>query len=241
MSMLLMFLPIFIILALVAGVGTFMVKASRRKRVGSKKTRWVIGGYTLVLLVAAIVSSSVLPDNGEGLKTVSAVEMKRIESEQMRVLDAAHSGTLESVGIDGVYTEKKSWSFPYDQPKLDITHLDEEASTVMVFVEKKVSDDGVIEAVHFTGNIFIDGMDMTDKKSSPILELSGKILSIKAPEMVYVNMTKFSSGFPFQQFSGEKNWYFGERPSMGFGQDFILLKVPNDVEIDGHTNYVRAE
>jgi hypothetical protein len=157
----------------------------------------------------------------------------------MRVMDAAHSGMLENV--DGTYTDKKSWSFPYDQQTLDITYLDEESSNVMVFVVEKEKDDDVIEAVHYTGNVFVDGMDMTDKKSSAELEVQGKILSIKAPEMVYVNVTKFSSGFPFQQFTKGKNWFLGERPSMGIGQDFILLKVPKDVEVDGQTNYVRAE
>ncbi|MEL3971767.1 hypothetical protein AAEO50_05675 [Rossellomorea oryzaecorticis] len=239
MSMLLMFLPIFIILVLVAGVATFMVRASRRKRVGSKKSRWMIGGYTLILLAAAVLSVSVLSDKGEEFKTLTAEELKLIESEQMRVMDAAHSGKLQNV--EGGYTNKNSWSFPYDDQQLDITYLDDETASVMVFVQEKDTNDDVIEAIHYTGNVFVDGMDMTDKKSSAELELRGKILSIKAPEMVSVNVTKFSSGFPFQQFTGEKNWFFGERPSMGFGHDFILLKVPEDVEVDGHTNYVRAE
>jgi hypothetical protein len=239
MNMLLMFLPILIILVLAAGVGTFMVKASRKRRGGSKKTRWMIGGYTLVLLAAVILSYSVLPSNEAEFETVSAEEMKQIESEQMRVMDAAHSGKL--IDLDGVYTSKKSWSFPYDNQKLDITHLDNESVGLMVFVQEKDTIDDVIEAVHYTWNVFVDGMDMTDKKSSAKLELRGKILSVKAPEMVYVNVTKFSSGFPFQQFSDAKSGLFAERPSMGFGQDFILLKVPRDVEVDGQTNYVRAE
>lgn len=239
MNMLLMFLPILFILILAAGVGTVMVKASRRIRVSPKKTRWMIGGYTLILLTAAVLSVSVLSDKSEKFKTWTVEEMKQIESEQMRVMAAAHSGKL--IDLDGVYTSKKSWSFPYENQKLDITHLEEESGGVMVFVQEKETNDDLIEAVHYTGNVFVDGMDMTDKKSSADLELKGKILSVKAAEMVYVNVTKFTSGFPFQQFSNGKSWFLGERPSMGFGQDFILLKVPNDVEVDGQTNYVRAE
>lgn len=234
-----MFLPILIILLLVAGVGTFVVKASRRRRVSPKKTRWMITGYTLILLVAAILSLSVLSDKGAEFKIVSAEEMEEIESEQMKVMDAAHSGVLENV--ERGYTNKKSWSFRYIHQKLDITHLDEELERVMVFVQKKDTDDEVIEAVHYTGNVFVDGIDMTEKKSSAKLELRGKILSIQAPDMVYVNVNKFASGFPFQQFSDTKSWFYAERPSMGFGRDFILLKVPKDVEVDGHTNYVRDE
>jgi hypothetical protein len=239
MNMLLMFLPILIILLLAAGVGTIMVKASRRIRVSPKKTRWMIGGYTLILFAAAVLSISVLSDKREEFKTWTVEEMKQIESEQMSVMAAAHSGKLTHV--EDVYTNKKSWSFKYTHQTLDITHLDGEAHDVMVFVEEKDMDDNMIEAVHYTGNVFVDGMEMTDKKSSAELELQGKILSIKAPEMVHVDVTKFSSGFPFQQFSNGNNWFLGERPSMGIGQDFILLKVPKDVEVDGQTNYVRAE
>lgn len=239
MNMLLMFIPILIVLLLVAGVGTIMIKASRRIRVSPKKTRWVIGGYILFLLAAAVLSVSVLSDKNTEFKTWSAEELEGIENKQMRVMDAAHSGRLEKV--DDVYSNKKSWSFPYTDQQLDITHLDGEASEVFVFVEEKDTDDDVIEAIHYTGNVFVDGMDMTDKKSSAELELKGKILSVKAPEMVSVSVTRFSSGFPFQQFSNGKSWFLGERPSMGHGPDFILLRVPADVKVEGQTNYVRAQ
>jgi heme/copper-type cytochrome/quinol oxidase subunit 2 len=240
MNMLMMFLPILIILLLIAGMVTLMVRASRRRRVSPKKSRWVIIGYIIILLLAAILSYSVLPENAEVVKTLSANEMKQIESEQMKWLEAAHSGKLKD--LEGVYTSKKSWSFPYDDSKLDITYLGEEAAYVMVFVEEISKGDDVIEAVHYTGNVFIDGLDMTEKKSSAQLELKGNILSLKAPDLASVNITKFSNGFPFQQFSGKKNGLFSsERPSMGAGRDFILLKVPEGVEVNGHTNYVRAE
>jgi tRNA threonylcarbamoyladenosine modification (KEOPS) complex Pcc1 subunit len=240
MNMLLMFLPILIILLLIVVIVALMVRLSRIRRVSPKNSRWLIIGYIIILLLAAILSYSILPENEEVVKTLSANELKQIESEQMKWMDAAHSGKLKD--LEGVYTSKKSWSFTYDNPKLEITYLGDEASYVMVFVEERTKEDDVIEAVHYTGNLFIDGMDMTEKKSSAQLELKGNILSLKAPDLASLNITKFSKGFPFQQFSAKKNGMFSlERPSMGVGRDFILLKVPEGVEVNGHTNYVRAE
>jgi amino acid transporter len=239
MNMMFMYVPLLLILLLIAVVGILMFKATRRRRFSPKKMRWMIIGYTFILLLAAIISYSMLPENGEVVKTVPAEEMKQIESEQIKVIDAAHSGKL--VNVDGTYTNKKSWSFPYTHPNLNITYLDEEATNMLVFVEEIDTKDNVIEAVHYTGNIFLDGMDMTEKKSSPKLELRGNILSLTAPSIVSLSVSKFSSGFPFRQFSNDKNGLFSERPSMGAGQDFILLRVPKDVKVDGHTNYVRAE
>jgi hypothetical protein len=234
MNMLWMFLPILIILLLVAGVAVLIGKMVRG---GPKKTRWMVGGYTLILLAAAIVSFSVAPKNVQKSRPANSDEIERIDRAQMNVMDAAHSGRL--MDLEGVFTSKKSWSFPYDNQKLEIEHSgDEESAGIMVFVQQKDREDGVIEAVHYTGNVFVDGMDMTKEKAPAGLDLQGSVLMVREPGMVHVNVTMLSPGFPYQQFSDSKTGLFADHHGMGFGQDFILLKVPASVKVEGQTNYI---
>ncbi|MCA1055736.1 hypothetical protein LCM10_12135 [Rossellomorea aquimaris] len=239
MNVIWMFFPILIILLLVIGVSVLMVRMSRRRRMGPKKARWIIGAYLIVLLVGTVFSFFIVEDQGHTFETVTTKEMERIERTQMKVMDAAHSGRLSD--FKDVYTEKKSWSFPYTDQKLDITNVDEQSVGVMVFVQKKEKEDGIVEAVHYTGDVYLDGIDVTEEKSTAELELKGEALVVKAPPMVHLNITTFSSGFPFQQFSKGKGGLFSDHRSMGFGQDFILLKVPPSVKVNGQTNYVRSE
>ncbi len=237
MSMLWMFMPMIIILLLVAGVAMLLAKTTRKRMTGAKKARWMVGGYTLILLAASIISISIAPDNVQQSTPVSAKEVERIDRGQMNVMEAAHSGRL--LNLEGLFTSIKSWSFPYDDPKLEIKHMeDDESAGVLVFVQVKDKEDGVIEALHYTGNVFIDGMDMTGKKVPAGLEIQGGVLTVREPGMAHVNITMFSPGFPYQQFSDSKTGLFTDHHAMGFGQDFILLKVPASVKVEGQTNYI---
>ncbi|XXM73018.1 hypothetical protein ACQ0QQ_03720 [Lysinibacillus sphaericus] len=237
MNMLWMFLPILIILLMTAGVAVFLGKMVRK---GPKTTRWIVGGYTLILLAAAIISFSMTPENVQESSPASAKEIKRVDRGQMDVMDAAHSGRL--IDLEGLFTSKKSWTFPYDGEKLKIEYSnDEEGSGVMVFVQQKETEDGIMEAVYYTGNAFVDGMDMTEEKLPAGLELQGGVLTVREPGLSHVNITMFSPGFPYQQFSDSKTGLFADHHGMGFGQDFILLKVPQSVKVEGQTNYITWE
>ncbi|MDM5318129.1 hypothetical protein QUF49_19190 [Fictibacillus sp. b24] len=232
MSIIVLLIPIIFFVLITFGIGTYMFN---KRRGGLRKIKWLLGGYTVVLLLATAISFTLLPQNVTEGKMVTRSEMDKVQEAQSKVLERAFNGKLEN--FKGTFLEKENWSFPTKENTLDVNMIDKEMYGIMVFVEKKKNNDGVIEAAHYYGKSYIDGMDFTDKLESPSLEFDGKTLSIKAPKMLEVSFTKFSQGFAFSQFSGTGN-AFEDRHTSVMGNDFILLSVPRDLKINGDVNYV---
>ncbi|KZE64816.1 hypothetical protein AWM68_09155 [Fictibacillus phosphorivorans] len=234
MSIIVMLIPILFFVVITMGIGTYMVRSNNKRSGGLRKIKWLLGGYTLVLLLATAFSVTLLPEHVTEGKMVTRSEMDKVQAAQSKIIDRAFAGKLENV--KGAFLEKENWSFPFKGSTLDINMIDKEMYGIMVFVEKKKIN-GVVEATHYYGKSYIDGMDFTDKIESPSLAVDGKTLSIKAPKMLEVSFTKFSEGFAFSQFSGTRNAFEDHHTSV-MGNDFILLSVPSDLNITGDVNFV---
>jgi hypothetical protein len=228
------FLPILIVFIIVAfGIG--IMRSNTKVSLGTKKIRWILGGYTIILVIATVISLSILPDHKNDQKVATAAEMTKIEDAQTKAIDNLYSGNV--VDLDQVFSQKKKWSFPFNKKSLDIVLKEGETGIMSVFAERKNANDGEIEASYYVGKSYIDGVDFTDKVHSPELVLNGQQLTVNNPALVTVSFSRFSPGFAYSQFS--KGGHFSqENRSSVIGRDFILLKVPNDIEINGDIGWI---
>ncbi|ANC75622.1 hypothetical protein ABE65_001690 [Fictibacillus phosphorivorans] len=222
---------IFVIFAF--GIG--IIKSSTRVNLGTRKIRWILGGYTIILAIATVISLSVLPSYKNDQKVATAAEMNKIENAQNRAVNNLYSGNLDD--LDQAFSEKKKWSFPFNEKSLDIVLTEGETGIMSVFAERKNTNDGEIEASYFVGKSYIDGVDFTNELHPPELLLNGQQLTVNNPTLVTVSFSRFSPGFAYSQFS--KGGHFSqENRSSVIGRDFILLKVPNEIEIKGDINWI---
>ncbi|MBH0162827.1 MULTISPECIES: hypothetical protein [unclassified Fictibacillus] len=228
------FLPILIVFIIVAfGIG--VMRSNTKLSLGTRKIRWILGGYTMILAIATVISLSILPNHKNDEKIATAAEMSRIEDAQTKAIDNLYSGNV--VDLDKVFSEKKKWSFPFNEKSLDIVLTEGETGIMSVFAERKSENDGEIEATYHVGKSYIDGVDFTDKVHSPELLLNGQQLTVNNPALVTVSFSRFSPGFAYSQFS--KGGHFTqENRSSVIGRDFILLKVPNNIEINGDISWI---
>lgn len=228
------FLPILIVFIIVAfGIG--IMRSNTKVSLGTKKIRWILGGYTIILAIATVISLSILPDHKNDEKIATADEMNKIENAQNRAVNNLYSGNV--VDLDQVFSQKKKWSLPFNKKSLDIVLKEGETGIMSVFAERKNANDGEIEASYYVGKSYIDGVDFTDKVNSPELVLNGQQLTVNNPALVTVSFSRFSPGFAYSQFS--KGGHFSqENRSSVIGRDFILLKVPNNIEINGDISWI---
>ncbi|MGA4721463.1 hypothetical protein [Fictibacillus nanhaiensis] len=228
------FLPILIVFIIVAfGIG--IMRSNTKVSLGTKKIRWILSGYTIILAIATVISLFILPNHKNDEKIATADEMNKIENAQNRAVNNLYSGNLDD--LDKAFSEKKKWSFSFDKKSLDIVLTEGETGIMSVFAERKSENDGEIEATYHVGKSYIDGVDFTDKVNSPELLLNGQQLTVNNPALVTVSFSRFSPGFAYSQFS--KGGHFSqENRSSVIGRDFILLKVPNDIEINGDISWI---
>jgi uncharacterized protein (UPF0333 family) len=231
-------LPILIVILLAAGIGTYAFKSNKKRHRNHKKMKWVVGGYFIIILVATVVPFNFfLAENTES-RVFSKDEMSQQEAAENKIIDSAINGKLPK--LEGVYTEKESWSFSFNGKDIKISNKDQQDYYATVFVISKPEDDGIIEAAHYMGKMIVDGVDFTEEKGSPDIEVEESALRIKAPEHVEVKFTKFSEGFVFDQFTGRQSMFSRSYFSVQ-GNEFILLKVPKSLRVSGDFNYVNAE
>ncbi|MGM0806756.1 MAG: hypothetical protein ACQET8_18580 [Bacillota bacterium] len=224
-------LVIFVVVS--SGIG--ILRSNTKLSLGTRKIRWILGGYTMILAIATVISLSILPNHKNDEKIATAAEMSSIEDAQTKAIDNLYSGNV--VDLDKIFSEKKKWSFPFNEKSLDIVLTEGETGIMSVFAERKSENDGEIEATYHVGKSYIDGVDFTDKVHSPELLLNGQQLTVNNPALVTVSFSRFSPGFAYSQFS--KGGHFTqENRSSVIGRDFILLKVPNDIEINGDISWI---
>lgn len=238
MTVMVSILPILIIILFVTGIGTYTFKSHKKRYRSPRRMKWFIGGYTILLFVATVISYTFFPGNPTESKSFSEEEISKIENEQDRMINLALNGTLPKT--DGIFIKKKTWAFPYEEKDLKIADKYEQEYDADVFVVSKPSDDGVVEAAHYMGKMIVDGIDFTEKKNSPKINVEESTLRIKSPEGIEMNFTKFSEGFAFDQFTSGQSLLSRSYFSV-HGSEFILLKVPKSVKVSGDFNYVNME
>ncbi|MQR95970.1 hypothetical protein [Fictibacillus phosphorivorans] len=227
-------LPILIVFIIVAfGIG--IIRSNTKISFGTKKIRWILAGYIMILAIATVISLSVLPSYKNDQKVATAAEMNKIENAQNRAVNNLYSGNLDD--LDRAFSEKKKWSFPFNEKSLDIVLTEGETGIMSVFAERKNTNDGEIEASYFVGKSYIDGVDFTNELHPPELLLNGQQLTVNNPTLVTVSFSRFSPGFAYSQFS-EGGHFSQENRSSVIGRDFILLKVPNEIEIKGNISWI---
>lgn len=225
-------LPIYITLLifLIAIASIFLLvkwsKNGNRKYLYGKRIYWILGSYLIVLLVATGVYL-IIP------------KQDRVYSEQMSQDNFPNLAELvyEGKSLDNVQMYiKNQWELPYEQNQLHIVgyHEDYADFNVLVSVERKAEDDGVVEATHYKTPIIVEGLDITEYMDPIQVELSGTTLEITGLERVDVKLSTYRNDFPIRQFT-EENWW--QDWEYAFDRQVLFLRIPKSMQIIDMNEY----
>lgn len=222
----------FVILIFIIAIIFFVSKLKGMVVIGFKMTRLLLLSYVGLLVVATAISM-LFPQNSLSYDKVSQEELLEEMGLQQEVIEAANRGIFkEPKG----FTVKKKWTFPVSKDRIILTKP--EAYYSQVFVEMSSELQGEIQVTNYVGRSLINGMDVTKERDSVDVSLSEDQLTIKSPAQVDFKFAEISTGFPFNQFSGDIINLFSSDFDSYEGMDIIYMKVPENLEIEGEVVYV---
>ncbi|MCM3125526.1 hypothetical protein QNH36_04190 [Mesobacillus sp. AQ2] len=220
-------LLIFIIILAMISYGSFSNKFISPRFMNGSRTTKVFTGYLVVLLCTGIISF-ILPKGesyqGDYLTDEEIQQNERINGDVYSIVE---SGKIEEA--EGL-TKMKSWEFPLEGKSLNINALSINAT---VFIEKVKSLENQVEVTHYSTFSYIDNIDITDRFTSPEIQLSETTLKVFPQEPVNVKLVKYTNAFPFNQFA-ENGEQFNGGYGMMQGLNFIYIKVPMNTEVSGN-------
>lgn len=190
------------------------------------RTYWMLGSYLVILLVATVVYF-VLP------KEDRVYSEHTSQDNIPNLVDYVYEG----IPLDDAYIQQK-WELPYDQNELNIVgqYEDYVDFDILISVERKAEDDGIVEITHYKTPIFVEGLDVTEFMDPINVELSPSTLEVTGLERVDVELHTYRNDFPVRQFTEENWWVDWEH---AFGRQVLSLRIPYNLQIidqDEHFN-----
>ncbi|MCL6572745.1 MAG: hypothetical protein K6T88_13845 [Bacillus sp. (in: Bacteria)] len=217
---------IIVVLAIVASVVGFRkgTANSQRKSIRSNRVRWLVGGYLAVLLACTVL---VTINPGKEMDDGKMIPIEDQEKENLNFYDSAKAGRIDTV--DSKFINKK-WDLNYPDQKLNVALVNAEFLETQIFVERKKTNDGQIEAFYYKTRTSVNGIDIT-KMTNPIsLNLAGNNLAIRNPKKVTLEFSMFNHAFTVRQFTGGDSLF--ERHSYTYeGGSILYMRIPKDLEL----------
>jgi hypothetical protein len=224
-------LPFLIILIIIFAFVRVLNSGRMKKILLGSRLRWMLGGYVTILLICTGVSP-LLPDKEVTYKTIN--NSQELDKESTELYEAAFEGNIDR--IDNKFINKK-WSLGYEEQELTIATENDELISTAVIVERKTTNDGKIEALHYKTRSGVNNMEITELENPLRIELNGNTLTIMNPEKVKLKFSQFQQAFTVNQFTGEKP--FRHATHFYGGTSILYLKIPKDLKLNdqSHINY----
>lgn len=199
-----------------------------------KKTKWLLSGYGVVLLLSLPVYF-VLQQESEAIgKTDSPRNM--FNDYGNVIYEAVRRGEIDSLAGTAV---SKKWEIPYDQTTLDIASFSP-GWMIPVFVEKQPDKSGDIEIHYFAPESYVDGIKIPLQKNPPEVKVSNGELNIRQPKPLEIELVKFDTEFTIDQFTRVGTWEdrIDRSRSFSSGGDVLYIRVPDTLEVTGEFQWV---
>lgn len=221
-------LPLTILLVLLGLIILLMMwsKRGNKKYLSTKRIHWILGSYLTILLVATVIYVIIPKED-------------RVHSEHITKTNIPHLADLvyEGKSLDAAQMYMKNrWEFEYEQNQLEIFGHYEEYSdfNVLISIERKEEDDGIVEVAHYQTPIIMEGLDVT-KFIDPIqFDLTSAGLEISGQKRIDVRLRTYRNDFSVRQFTGE-NWW--QDLDYIFDREVLSLRIPKSMQVIDANGY----
>lgn len=218
-----MFIPILILFAIVTTLTVFISKGSKIGLGRGKAGKWMLIGYTVLLLLST-VTFFLLPFENTELEAKQNDEDWEQKSNEF--YDSIHEGNLDQLTEEWLM---KEWSFPYEQEKLFINAPSNDVNGVNIFVERTAELKNSIEVMYYQTPIVINGYEV-EKGYHPAVNMETTAMVIYPGTTHHLEYKMFGTEFPFNQFSGEGDRW-GESTVSHWNGSALYIRVPDRIDI----------
>ncbi|WP_226038047.1 hypothetical protein [Aquibacillus saliphilus] len=224
MTLIMQLLPLIIMIGLIVVIVVIVKKNDlfRINQMSGNKIKWVLSIYGIILLASIVVFFS-LPD--DEITSISQVDSEKIERSNQELYNRAHLGTLEQ---SKQITVKEKWQFDVKEQFLQVTSNGEENQDIIIFVERKESNDGEIDVVKYATESLVN-------HGGYQVELNNNKLIVQQPDKMDYHFAIFTNEFSITQFTGEKRLHF---PTSAIEAELLYIRIPKDLELTGEVQFV---
>lgn len=226
--------PIVIIVITVIAIASLLInltKRSSRALFSGSRIWWIFVGYLSILLICTGLSP-LLP---KGEITYQKVDGNQLERDSNELYEAAIKGNIETVDSEYIVKTRK---FNYTEKQLNIAILNDDFLSASIFVERKTSNDGEIEALQYQTGSGINDLSISDLLQPLKINIDKNTLILENPEKLTLEFSQFQQAFPIKQFTGKGD--FGDSSHFINGTSILYLKIPKDLELTT-TNEIALE
>lgn len=218
------FASLFVILILIAAM-YFMYQRNRnglrmkKQYLPSKKLIWVLCGYVAVLLISTAVYLLI--------PTMQSTQDHSRPSDT--IYNKIMSGDYSSIDPK-LIALKQEKDYSKKELRIGLGHfVFDDSESESVFIERKATNDGKIEAYLYQPTYIINGVDVTRKLPSLQLEWSDGTLIIIQPEKVKLKFALPAKELIGSQFSGDGD--LGHDTYMVSQDQTLFLRIPKDLKV----------
>jgi len=211
------------------------------------KNNLISVGIYFVLLLLLVPLSAFLPHDDfvqsskDGDKELLITQAPLDWSQDSKKFHIPSDGRFEEQS--GLY-KNSSQTFQADT---NLITLESSAKTGYqpIYIERKDSDDGVIEVSSYVAPHYTDSIDFTRIVSPPRISFEKGILTIEAPSQQNLQFKSLSDSFTVNQFK-QKDQNTREGHSSVFGGKAVFIRIPKNLEIhdegfQGQINWVNNQ
>ncbi|MHC0039485.1 hypothetical protein [Pseudoneobacillus sp. C159] len=203
-------LPVIVLVLIMAMI--YILKASR-KYVTVKITHWLLMIYTGTLLLAMAISPMILVESPPKMEN----------KQNVNLFESLMNGETHKVPM---LAEN---SIPFDKQLLSIRKPVGSDDGTPVFIDRKTSDDGKIDAYVYGSGLEVNGFDFS-KRLNPIqFQLSDNTLFILPPDYQEINVALIKTEFTINQFKEKTK---DDNRMIGHEGKAVYLRVPQGLKID---------
>ncbi|PTY78023.1 hypothetical protein B5V89_11140 [Heyndrickxia sporothermodurans] len=228
------FIPIIFIFLIIWGI--FYIIQSKNKNqltqkhkkqrfyLSNKRIFWMVISYMLILILAAGIYAFIPQKHTPAKVYIDDAEYDKISN---HLYDAINTGNIEQ--IDPSFISSK-WEKKYTGKQLKIVAPEPDDITPTIIVERKTTDDKLIEGIFYKTKSYVDSIDVTEKVPSDQLKWSNNTLTLIPPKPVKLNFALFHKDMTLKQFTEEPSLRDDDFNS-SFGFQILYLRIPKDLKI----------
>lgn len=193
--------------------------ANRLTFIRGKKTYWIFGSYTIILVASTIFYLFVL-DN---------------DNKQATQLTTDHIPNLETIAFNNESLEKiapflvKEEHIHYEHDRLTIQTYEPDYTYVPVLIERKEENDQTIDFSVYQIPTIIESVDVTDDIKPANISIVNESLTLHFDD-IFINLNITKHEFPIRQFTGEKIFY-DDNPPLSRPNQLIYMKIPEEIDL----------
>ncbi|SET00923.1 hypothetical protein SAMN05216389_104152 [Oceanobacillus limi] len=185
------------------------------------KAQWLLGVYIAVLILST------------GFYFLIPNDVNSDEQFDVERIPNLYNVVNQGEEVDQQYIQDE-WEFEYEKNQLQLNaHYVNEVNSAYTFIEAHSNGTDQVEIIHYrTPTLIAGGINVTEIIPPLDISISDNELTLINSDPIDQQFSSYKKEFTITQHSGEKSEGWMEPIYRHRGEDIVLIRVPQDLEVD---------